>query len=70
MVGVSSTSMDFWFGDKPVLRNKDHKVTFNFPLAIFKKRQGSTVCKYCMGSSAACSTQTIVAREYNIAKKT
>ena len=58
---VTSTSKDFRLGDKPVLRNKDYKVVFDFPEQFSGEGQGPTVCENCMGSLAACLAQTIVA---------
>jgi uncharacterized OsmC-like protein len=58
---VTSSIKDFRIGDNPMLRNKEYKIAYDFPEQLSGEGQGPTVCENCMGSLAACLTQTIVA---------
>jgi uncharacterized OsmC-like protein len=56
---VTSRSKDFRIGSQNVERNTEYKMQYDLPLS--GEESGLTVCEYCMGSLAACLTQTIVA---------
>jgi uncharacterized OsmC-like protein len=56
---VTSRSKDFRIGSQNVERNTEYKMQYDLPLS--GEENGLTVCEYCMGSLAACLTQTIVA---------
>ncbi|MFL6320653.1 MAG: OsmC family protein [Nitrososphaeraceae archaeon] len=56
---VTSRSKDFRIGSQNVERNTEYKMQYDLPLR--GEGSGLTVCEYCMGSLAACLTQTIVA---------
>lgn len=58
---VTSSINDFYVGNNPVSRSKEYKLEYDFPEQISGEGQGPTVCENCMGSLAACLTQTIVA---------
>ena len=44
-----------------VERDTEYKMQYDFPNQFSGEGRGLTVCEYCMGSLAACLTQTIVA---------
>jgi uncharacterized OsmC-like protein len=58
---VTSSSKDFRSGGKNIERNTEHRIQYDFPNRLSGKDRGPTVCEVCMGSLAACLTQTIVA---------
>ena len=58
---VTSSVKDFRMGSQTIHRNTEHKLVFDFPGMLLGQDQGPTVCEGCMGSLAACLTQTIVA---------
>jgi uncharacterized OsmC-like protein len=58
---VTSSSKDFRSGGKNIERNMEHRMQYDFPSRLSGKDRGPTVCEVCMGSLAACLTQTIVA---------
>ena len=59
---VTSTSKGFRVGGQNVERNpEEYKMQYDFPNQLSGQGKGLTVCEYCMGSLAACLTQTIVA---------
>lgn len=58
---VTSRSKDFRMGDQTINRNMEYKMVFDFPEQLSGEGQGATICENCMGSLAACMTQTIVA---------
>ena len=58
---VTSRSKDFRSGGKNIERNTEHRMQYDFPNRLSGKDRGPTVCEVCMGSLAACLTQTIVA---------
>jgi uncharacterized OsmC-like protein len=58
---VTSRSKDFRSGGKNIERNTEHRIQYDFPSRLSGKDRGPTVCEVCMGSLAACLTQTIVA---------
>ena len=41
-------------------RNTEYKIDYDFPIQFSGEGRGPTVCESCMGSLAACLTQTIV----------
>jgi uncharacterized OsmC-like protein len=57
---VTSSSKDFRIGGKNIERNTEYRMQYDLPLVSGEDR-GPTVCEVCMGSLAACLTQTIVA---------
>lgn len=59
-VNVTTRSKDFHLGDKNMERSKEHVSIYDFPGQIAGQDLGPTVCENCMGSLAACLTQTIV----------
>ena len=62
--GFSVTSMPkgFRIGGQNIERNsEEYKMQYDFPNQLSGQGRGLTVCEYCMGSLAACLTQTIVA---------
>src|SRR5919198_2347249 len=58
---VTSRSKGFRIGDQNIERNSEYKMQYDFPNQLSGQGRGLTVCEYCMGSLAACLTQTIVA---------
>jgi hypothetical protein len=46
---------------KNIERNTEYKMQYDFPNQMSGEGRGLTVCEYCMGSLAACLTQTIIA---------
>jgi uncharacterized OsmC-like protein len=59
---VTSSSKGFRVGSQNVERNpEEYKMQYDFPNQFSGEGRGLTVCEYCMGSLAACLTQTIVA---------
>jgi uncharacterized OsmC-like protein len=58
---VTSSSKDFRIGGKNIERNTEYKMQYDLPNQLSGKDRGPTVCEVCMGSLAACLTQTIVA---------
>ena len=59
--GVTSRCKDFRMGGQTIQRISEHKMIYDFPEQMSGEGQGATVCENCMGSLAACLTQTIVA---------
>jgi uncharacterized OsmC-like protein len=55
-----SSSKDFRIGNQTIHRNKEYEMAYDFPKQLSGEGQGLTVCENCMGSLAACLTQTIV----------
>lgn len=58
---ITSSSKDFRIGGQSIERNTEYRMQYDFPNQISGEGRGPTVCEYCMGSLAACLTQTIVA---------
>jgi uncharacterized OsmC-like protein len=58
---VTSSSKEFHIGGQNIERNTEYKAQYDFPNQLSGEGRGPTVCKGCMGSLAACLTQTIVA---------
>src|ERR687887_1370982 len=58
---VTSSSKCFRIGSQNIERNTEYKMQYDFPNQLSGEGRGPTVCEYCMGSLAACLTQTIVA---------
>ena len=58
---VTSSSKDFRSGGINIERNTEYRMQYDFPNRLSGKDRGPTVCEVCMGSLAACLTQTIVA---------
>jgi uncharacterized OsmC-like protein len=58
---VTSSSKSFRIGGQNIERNSEYKMQYDFPNQFSGEGRGLTVCEYCMGSLAACLTQTIVA---------
>jgi uncharacterized OsmC-like protein len=58
---VTSTSKGFRIGGQNIERNTEYKAQYDFPNQLSGEGRGPTVCESCMGSLAACLTQTIVA---------
>ena len=58
---VTSSSKGFRVGGQNIERNSEYKMQYDFPNQLSGEGRGLTVCEYCMGSLAACLTQTIVA---------
>ncbi|WP_458744752.1 OsmC family protein [Candidatus Nitrosocosmicus sp. T] len=58
--GVTSSSKNFSLGGKTMERNTEYKIDYDFPIQFSGEGRGPTVCEACMGSLAACLTQTIV----------
>ena len=58
---VTSTSKGFRIGDQNIERNTEYRTQHDFPDQLSGEGRGPTVCESCMGSLAACLTQTIVA---------
>ena len=59
-VNVTTRSKDFYLGDKMMERTNEHVSVYDFPGQVAGQDLGPTVCENCMGSLAACLTQTIV----------
>ena len=58
---VTSTSKGFSIGGQNIERNTEYRTQHDFPDQLSGEGRGPTVCESCMGSLAACLTQTIVA---------
>ena len=58
---VTSASKDFRSGGQNIERNTEYRMQYDFPNQLSGEDKGPTVCEGCMGSLAACLTQTIVA---------
>ncbi len=58
---VTSRSKDFRIGNQNIQRDTDYVMKNDFPNQFAGKGSGPTICESCMGSLAACLTQTIVA---------
>ena len=58
---VTSTSKGFRIGGQNIERNTEYRTKLDFPDQLSGEGRGPTVCESCMGSLAACLTQTIVA---------
>ncbi|HET7390098.1 MAG TPA: OsmC family protein [Nitrososphaeraceae archaeon] len=58
---VTSSSKGFPSGGQNIERNTEYTVQYDFPNRLSGEDRGPTVCEVCMGSLAACLTQTIVA---------
>jgi uncharacterized OsmC-like protein len=58
---VTSSSKGFRIGGQNIERNTEYKAQYDFPDQLSGEGKGSTVCETCMGSLAACLTQTIIA---------
>ena len=58
---VTSSSKEFHIGGQNIERNTEYKAQYDFPNQLSGEGRGPTVCEGCMGSLAACLTQTIVA---------
>jgi uncharacterized OsmC-like protein len=58
---VTSTSKGFRIGGQNIERNTEYRTQHDFPDQLSGEGTGPTVCESCMGSLAACLTQTIVA---------
>jgi uncharacterized OsmC-like protein len=58
---VTSTSKDFRIGGQNIERNTEYMTQYGFPIQLSGEGRGPTVCEGCMGSLAACLTQTILA---------
>jgi len=58
--GVTSSSKNFSLGGRTMERNAEYKMDYDFPIQFSGEGRGPTVCEVCMGSLAACLTQTIV----------
>lgn len=58
---VTSRSKELRIGNMAMSRSRQYETTFDFPEQFSGQGQGQTVCENCMGSLAACLTQTIVA---------
>ena len=58
---VTSTTKGFRIGGQNTERNTEYRTQHDFPDQLSGEGRGPTVCESCMGSLAACLTQTIVA---------
>ena len=58
---VTSSSKGFRIGGQNIERNTEYKWQYDFPDQLSGEGKGPTVCESCMGSLAACLTQTIIA---------
>src|SRR5215831_15197748 len=58
---VTSSSKGFRSGGQNIERNTEYRMQYDFPNQLSGEDKGPTVCEVCMGSLAACLTQTIVA---------
>ncbi|MFZ0328702.1 MAG: OsmC family protein [Nitrososphaeraceae archaeon] len=58
---VTSSSKAFRIGGQNIDRNTQYRMQYDFPDQLSGEGRGPTVCEGCMGSLAACLTQTIVA---------
>ena len=58
---VTSSSKGFRIGGQNIERNTEYKAQYDFPDQLSGEGKGPTVCESCMGSLAACLTQTIIA---------
>jgi uncharacterized OsmC-like protein len=58
---VTSSSKEFHIGGQNIERSTEYKAQYDFPNQLSGEVRGPTVCEGCMGSLAACLTQTIVA---------
>lgn len=57
---VTASSKNFSLGSKTMERNTEYKMDYDFPIQFSGEGRGPTVCEVCMGSLAACLTQTII----------
>ena len=57
----TTSSKEFHIGGQNIERNTEYKAQYDFPNQLSGEGRGPTVCEGCMGSLAACLTQTIVA---------
>jgi uncharacterized OsmC-like protein len=58
---VTTASKGFRMGGQNIQRNTEYNAQYDFPNQLSGEGRGPTVCESCMGSVAACLTQTIVA---------
>jgi uncharacterized OsmC-like protein len=58
---VTSSAKGFRMGSQNIERNTEYKAQYDFPDQLSGEGKGPTVCESCMGSLAACLTQTIIA---------
>jgi uncharacterized OsmC-like protein len=58
---VTSSSKGFRIGSQNIERGTEYRTQYDFPNQLSGEGRGPTVCESCMGSLAACITQTIVA---------
>jgi uncharacterized OsmC-like protein len=58
---VTSTFKGFRIGGQNIERNTEYRTQYDFPNQLSGEGRRPTVCESCMGSLAACLTQTIVA---------
>ena len=58
---VTSSSKGFRIGGQNIERNTEYKAQYDFPDQLSGEGKGPTVCESCMGSLAACLTQSIIA---------
>ena len=58
---VTSSSKAFRIGSQNIEKNTEYRMRYDFPNQLSGEGRGPTVCEVCMGSLAACLTQTIVA---------
>src|SRR5215207_10919148 len=64
----TTASKGFRIGGQNIERNVEYKAQYDFPNQLAGEGRGPTVCEGCMGSLAACLTQTIVAVYKNCMK--
>jgi uncharacterized OsmC-like protein len=58
---ATTASKGFRMGGQNIQRNTEYNAQYDFPNQLSGEERGPTVCESCMGSLAACLTQTIVA---------
>jgi hypothetical protein len=58
---VTSRSKSFRIGCQNIERNTEYKTQYDFLNQLLGEGRGPTGCENCMGTLAACLTQTIVA---------
>lgn len=58
---ATTASKGFRMGGQNIQRNTEYNAQYDFPNQLSGEGRGPTVCESCMGSLAACLTQTIVA---------
>jgi uncharacterized OsmC-like protein len=58
---ATTASKGFRMGGQNIKRNTEYNAQYDFPNQLSGEGRGPTVCESCMGSLAACLTQTIVA---------